>query len=51
MTAYWLLGHSGLRVFPLSLGTMTFGTTWGWGTDADEARRIFDAADPHASQT
>ncbi|WP_158169961.1 aldo/keto reductase [Mycolicibacterium smegmatis] len=43
MTAYRLLGHSGLRVFPLSLGTMTFGTTWGWGADADEARRIFDA--------
>jgi aryl-alcohol dehydrogenase-like predicted oxidoreductase len=39
---YRLLGRSGLRVSPLSLGTMTFGTDWGWGTDRDEARRIFD---------
>src|SRR3954465_730814 len=37
-----LLGRSGLRVSPLSLGTMTFGTDWGWGSDAQEARRIFD---------
>lgn len=37
------LGRSGLRVSPLSLGTMTFGSDWGWGADADEARRIFDA--------
>ena len=40
---YRLLGRSGLRVSPLSLGTMTFGSDWGWGADADEARRIFDA--------
>ena len=39
---YRLLGQSGLRVSPLSLGTMTFGSDWGWGADADEARRIFD---------
>jgi aryl-alcohol dehydrogenase-like predicted oxidoreductase len=39
---YRLLGRSGLRVFPLALGTMTFGTDWGWGADRDEARRIFD---------
>jgi aryl-alcohol dehydrogenase-like predicted oxidoreductase len=39
---YRLLGRSGLRVSPLSLGTMTFGTDWGWGADRDEARRIFD---------
>ena len=39
---YRLLGRSGLRVSPLSLGTMTFGSDWGWGADADEARRIFD---------
>ena len=38
-----LLGASGLRVSPLSLGTMTFGTEWGWGTPKDECRRIFDA--------
>ncbi|PRH88502.1 aldo/keto reductase [Labrys okinawensis] len=40
---YRLLGRSGLRVSPLSLGTMTFGTDWGWGADEAEARRIFDA--------
>jgi aryl-alcohol dehydrogenase-like predicted oxidoreductase len=37
---YRLLGRSGLRVSPLSLGTMTFGMD-GWGTDLDEARRMF----------
>lgn len=39
---YRLLGRSGLRVSPLSLGTMTFGADWGWGADESEARRIFD---------
>ncbi|MFF4412462.1 aldo/keto reductase [Streptosporangium sp. NPDC001559] len=39
---YRLLGRSGLRVSPLSLGTMTFGSDWGWGSDKDEARQIFD---------
>ncbi|MFQ6396747.1 aldo/keto reductase [Nocardia sp. KC 131] len=39
---YRLLGRSGLRVSPLSLGTMTFGADWGWGADKDEARKIFD---------
>jgi aryl-alcohol dehydrogenase-like predicted oxidoreductase len=42
LDTYRLLGRSGLRVSPLSLGTMTFGTDWGWGADATEARRIFD---------
>ncbi|MGJ9420626.1 aldo/keto reductase [Massilia sp. CMS3.1] len=27
---------------PLALGTMTFGSSWGWGADEAEARRIFD---------
>lgn len=40
---YRLLGRSGLRVSPLSLGTMTFGSDWGWGADDAEAGRIFDA--------
>lgn len=40
---YRLLGRSGLRVSPLSLGTMTFGEGWGWGADETEAARIFDA--------
>jgi aryl-alcohol dehydrogenase-like predicted oxidoreductase len=39
---YRLLGRSGLRVSPFALGTMTFGTDWGWGSERDEARAIFD---------
>ncbi|WP_309486607.1 aldo/keto reductase [Sinorhizobium sp. 8-89] len=39
---YRLLGRSGLRVSPMSLGTMTFGSDWGWGAGIAEARRIFD---------
>jgi aryl-alcohol dehydrogenase-like predicted oxidoreductase len=39
---YTLLGRSGLRVSPLCLGTMTFGTEWGWGSEAGAARAIFD---------
>ncbi|MGK3960648.1 aldo/keto reductase [Sorangium sp. So ce118] len=42
LDTYRLLGRSGLRVSPLALGTMTFGTDWGWGSDRDEAKRIFD---------
>lgn len=40
---YKLLGHTGLRVSELSLGTMTFGEEWGWGASKDESRRIFEA--------
>lgn len=32
----------GLRVSELVLGTGNFGTRWGYGTQADEARKIFD---------
>lgn len=39
---YRLLGRSGLRVSPLCVGTMTFGQEWGFGSDADESRRVFD---------
>jgi aryl-alcohol dehydrogenase-like predicted oxidoreductase len=39
---YVTLGRSGLRVSPLSLGTMTFGTEWGWGSEEAQARQIFD---------
>lgn len=42
LTDYLTLGRSGLRVSPMSLGTMTFGPDWGWGADASESRRIFD---------
>ncbi len=40
---YRLLGHSGLRVSELCLGTMTFGEDWGWGSSKDESRAILDA--------
>lgn len=43
LSSYRLLGRSGLRVSPLALGAMTFGTDWNWGADEAEARRIFDA--------
>lgn len=39
---YRLLGRSGLRVSPLCLGTMTFGTEWGFGADKEESRKIFE---------
>jgi aryl-alcohol dehydrogenase-like predicted oxidoreductase len=38
---YVTLGRSGLRVSPLTLGTMTFGNDR-WGSDDAGARRIFD---------
>ena len=40
---YRLLGHSGLRVSEASLGTMTFGEDWGWGSAKDEAQKIYAA--------
>ncbi len=40
---YYLLGNSGLRVSELALGTMTFGTDWGWGAAPDEARKMLDS--------
>jgi aryl-alcohol dehydrogenase-like predicted oxidoreductase len=42
MSTYYTLGRSGLRVSRLALGTMTFGTEWGWGADRSVARRLFD---------
>jgi aryl-alcohol dehydrogenase-like predicted oxidoreductase len=41
LNEYVTLGRSGLRISPLSLGTMTFGNNR-WGSDDAEARRIFD---------
>ena len=38
---YVTLGRSGLRVSPLCLGTMTFGTEWGWGADEQTSHAIF----------
>ncbi len=42
MNEYVTLGRSGLRVSPLALGTMTFGTEWGTGADEKGSRAIFD---------
>ncbi len=39
-THYHLLGRSGLRVSPLALGTMTFGTETGWGVPKEIAHRL-----------
>ena len=41
LTDYQLLGDSGLRVSPLCLGTMNFGTDWGTGADEDTSRQVF----------
>jgi aryl-alcohol dehydrogenase-like predicted oxidoreductase len=40
---YRIFGKSGLRVSEMALGTMTFGTEWGWGADKEESKKIFDA--------
>lgn len=37
-----LFGKSGLRVSEICLGTMTFGTEWGWGADYENSRKVFD---------
>lgn len=42
LASYALLGRSGLRVSPLCLGTMTFGTEWGWGADEATSFAILD---------
>jgi aryl-alcohol dehydrogenase-like predicted oxidoreductase len=42
LDSYVTLGRSGLRVSPLTLGTMTFGEDWGWGTDPDTSQRLMD---------
>ena len=39
---YVTLGRSGLRVSRMSLGTMTFGTEWGWGADENASKSLFD---------
>jgi len=42
LDSYILLGNSGLRVSPLCLGTMTFGEDWGWGSDRETAKQVFE---------
>src|ERR1700686_3577809 len=39
---YRLLGKSGLRVSEASLGTMTFGDEWGWGSPKAEAQQVYE---------
>jgi len=39
---YITLGRSGLKVSPLCLGTMSFGTEWAWGNDEATSKTIFD---------
>jgi aryl-alcohol dehydrogenase-like predicted oxidoreductase len=43
MMRYRLFGRSGLRVSELALGTMTFGTDWGWGADEATCRSMVEA--------
>ena len=40
LDSYVTLGRSGLRVSPITLGTMTFGDDWGWGASAEESAKI-----------
>jgi aryl-alcohol dehydrogenase-like predicted oxidoreductase len=42
LKSYITLGRTGLRVSPLCLGAMTFGTEWGWGADETVSRSMFD---------
>ncbi|MCA9306410.1 MAG: aldo/keto reductase [Phycisphaerales bacterium] len=42
MHQYVTLGRSGLRVSPLCLGAMTFGTDWGFGSDLETSHRVMD---------
>ncbi|MBM3781829.1 MAG: aldo/keto reductase [Acidobacteria bacterium] len=40
LTDYVTLGRSGLKVSPLCLGAMTFGSDWGWGADVPESEAM-----------
>jgi aryl-alcohol dehydrogenase-like predicted oxidoreductase len=40
LDSYITLGRSGLRVSPLTLGTMTFGEDWGWGASPETSEAI-----------
>lgn len=39
---YKLLGRSGLKVSEICLGTMTFGTEFGWGSTKNESQKVFN---------
>ena len=36
---YKNLGKTGIKVSQMSLGTMTFGTDWGWGAEKEESKK------------
>jgi aryl-alcohol dehydrogenase-like predicted oxidoreductase len=40
---YTLLGKSGLKVSELCLGTMGFGTEFGWGANKETSFKIMEA--------
>jgi aryl-alcohol dehydrogenase-like predicted oxidoreductase len=40
LASYISVGRSGLRVSPLTLGTMTFGEDWGWGASTETSEAI-----------
>ncbi|HEY0295085.1 MAG TPA: aldo/keto reductase [Bordetella sp.] len=40
---YRVFGRTGLKVSSLSLGTGNFGTGWGYGSQRDEAKVVYDA--------
>ncbi|MCB9695040.1 MAG: aldo/keto reductase, partial [Alphaproteobacteria bacterium] len=42
MIRYRLFGRTGLRVSEIGLGTMSFGTDWGFGADTATSHRILD---------
>lgn len=42
LDSYRTLGRSGLRVSPLCLGAMTFGTDWAWGADEAVSRAMLN---------
>jgi aryl-alcohol dehydrogenase-like predicted oxidoreductase len=42
LNSYVTLGRTGLAVSPLCLGTMTFGTEWGWGADLTTSGQLLD---------
>jgi aryl-alcohol dehydrogenase-like predicted oxidoreductase len=39
---YNLFGRTGLRVSTMALGAANFGKGWGYGSDNDEARKVFE---------
>lgn len=43
MLRYKMLGRTGLRVSELCLGTMSFGTDWGFGADEPTSHQVLDA--------